>query len=201
MLIQEVLHDEHPFSPLSTIQIYSIGLWWFIFPLFSVCFLSVFLAAISSGLLFRDIRLMRNTNYCSNSILGLSLRLTLLMINLVFCVFQDFRQHGRQHHRTLQQPFRLPHRDHRDHAQSVPGHATRIMSDIMSQACPPPPPHPPPPHWQCLRSLPIRKHCHISEKCLFFCVTTGTIGRCRFTAKRQHRMNYLCKYNLFPRFY
>lgn len=61
---------------------------------------------------------------------------------------QDPRQHGRQHHRTLQQPVGFPHRDVRGVLRPAPGHPHWSMRAGRSR-------HPPAPLKDIRAQLPV----------------------------------------------
>lgn len=80
---------------------------------------------------------------------------------------QDPRQHGRQHHRTLQQPVGFPHRDVRGVLRPAPGHPHWSMRAGRSR-------HPPAPLKDMRAQLPV-----ISES----------------TAATTHQISWLLKKN------
>lgn len=59
-----------------------------------------------------------------------------LISNVLSSRPQDLCEHGWQHHRALQQPLGLPHRDFRSHGQPLPGHAYGVIKDIITMCAP-----------------------------------------------------------------
>lgn len=138
---------------------------------------------------------MHNINYCTNSIFWLWVWFILLMN--ILSVFSGFLWTWTT--TSSNTIATIPPSSSRSPRSCTINTKSRYSS---YERCPPVMQVPPPP-WHCLPSLPIRKHCHLSERFFFWAttVTMGTIEHCRFTAKLQHHINYLCKYNLFPCFF